>query len=221
MWWYYHNIPSSRCESLLGHSSSSIGSPGGTVSPTDESNTAGHRNTTRPLTMFTAQSSVSPTTPASNRSLIAPVLSHVADWENVSRFSKNTNQASKNIQTGKANEKNFLNLRFNRPRKYLFQRVGAFLVPHRYKAVQIPDHNQIHEVILQLQSISSKEGLHNEEWRSNYKAPVNYQQSNGFYRVNWPNVRPKDSPTHFMCTDWDAMELVRNQGHGSWARHGI
>ena len=69
--WYFPDIPCSRWESPSGHCRKIIGSPRRYTSPlTEESNSGHHWNTTRPLILFSAQWSVSPTAPAFHCAII-------------------------------------------------------------------------------------------------------------------------------------------------------
>ena len=69
--WYVPHIPSSRWEPPLGHHCRSIAPPAEVPFPlTEESDTGDHRNTIRPLILFVAQWSVSPTAPASHRAIM-------------------------------------------------------------------------------------------------------------------------------------------------------
>ena len=95
------------------------------------------------------------------------------------------------------------------------------MTKERYKAAQILEQHQHQVIILSLQSISSKEVLHNKQCRSNYKAAIIYNQNNRFYTGNWHKYGPKDSPKHFMCTVSHAMELVRNHGQVGCGTHRI
>ena len=67
----------------------------------------------------------------------------------------------------------------------------------------------------------NKEELQIDKYASKYNASMLDKQKKMILCESWQGSGPQDSFNHFVFTLSDAMELVRNLGHKSWARHRI